>query len=630
MKGAGALRELSSEISEIKNCATDLIAREQVIKPPETIAEAASSSHPYWGDDSFVHLPGDDEMVGFEKHKVKLIDQLISEESNSHMDIAIVGPGGFGKSTLVRNVFVDKRVKRHFECSAWVSITQNFDKKELVDDIILQFQDEKKRWQYLRVGEPVSVSFATGDKRSYVRNYLQRKRYIVVLDDVFNQEDLQFIESFLPKNGVGSRIIITTHKHDLAFSHDGSPRRIHDLSRGLPLDAAWNLFCKKAFRASCGKCPQELESIAQRILSNCGGSPFAVVAVSRMLAMKPQLPVEWEAFHDSLGSEIGTDPKWIVSRTLLRSYNDLSSTLKSCFVYLSIFPKNYHIERGRLIRLWLAEGFVKHTNRKALERVADDYLDELIARNLIHVTERDFSGRVSTCEVKNLVHEFLINMSDEENFVTIYSVEDSEIINSQPRRVSIHAATFNPSKSSSMILSSVRSSFMFAQQIEDFQSKIQKFISQFMLLKVLDLQGSSLEDFPEEICGLTLLRYLSLRDTKIKTIPKSIKKLVYIETLDLKQTQVRKLPNQILRLPNLRYLLVYLYDVENYVTFDSAKGVEIYPEVRFLSKLLKLTLIKANDQKIFAELGYLKKLRKLGLIDLKTEDGESCVLQFRR
>ncbi|XP_073134752.1 uncharacterized protein [Henckelia pumila] len=58
----------------------------------------------------------------------------------------------------------------------------------------------------------------------------------------------------------------------------------------------------------------------------------------------------------------------------------------------------------------------------------------------------------------------------------------------------------------------------------------------FQLLRVLDLQGAPLTEFPEQITNLILLRYLSLRDTDIKTIPKSIKKLINLKTLDLKQS----------------------------------------------------------------------------------------------
>ncbi|CDP05524.1 unnamed protein product [Coffea canephora] len=43
--------------------------------------------------------------------------------------------------------------------------------------------------------------------------------------------------------------------------------------------------------------------------------------------------------------------------------------LKSCFFYLGAFPEDYKISVRRLIRLWIAEGFIQRTEEKRLEDV---------------------------------------------------------------------------------------------------------------------------------------------------------------------------------------------------------------------------------------------------------------------
>ncbi|KAL7246930.1 hypothetical protein ACSBR2_001942 [Camellia fascicularis] len=128
--------------------------------------------------------------------------------------------------------------------------------------------------------------------------------------------------------------------------------------------------------------------IAERrwsILRRCKGLPLAIVAISGVLASKDQGRVyEWELLNRNLGVEVqGSDMKKI----LLPRYNDLPYYLKSCLLYLSIFPKDHLIERMRSIRLWIAEGFVEVQEGKTLEEVAEGYHYELLNRSLIQVAE---------------------------------------------------------------------------------------------------------------------------------------------------------------------------------------------------------------------------------------------------
>ncbi|KAA8544693.1 hypothetical protein F0562_019460 [Nyssa sinensis] len=103
---------------------------------------------------------------------------------------------------------------------------------------------------------------------------------------------------------------------------------------------------------------------------------------------------------------------------------------------------------------------------------------------------------------------------------------------------------------------------------------ITDFPSSLKLLRVLHLEGASFQTFPMEILELMLLKYLCLSNTNINSIPKSLGNLRLLETLDLKQTGVTTVPKEILKLDNLRHLLVYRYDIQNYTPFDCVKGFE--------------------------------------------------------
>ncbi|KAI5332812.1 PREDICTED: disease resistance [Prunus dulcis] len=359
------------------------------------------------------------------------------------------------------------------------------------------------------------------------------------------------------------------------------PAHIHDLSNLLSKEDARSLFYKKAF-------PDDREG----------------KSVGTLLATKQSTPLEWKKLHDSLVPNLP-----IISQILQPSYEDLPSHLKTCFLYFSMFPEDYSISRERLIRLWVAEGFVIPEisigrPEKSIEEVAE----------------------VRSCRVLNLVLEFII--SKVENFITVSCDENSccSSPGEKIRRLSVHNVSM-ANLSRYRDLSCIRTLLVCGQT-----SSLSELLNTFTFLKVLDLQGVPLEDFPSYVVGLTLLRYLCLRETNVRTVPKSIKKLGFLETLDLKQTKVTKLPAQIYALHNLRHLLVYCYDVPNYVTFGAARGVKVsVGNIAALCCIQKLSLITVkNNRKIISDLGELKGLRKLGLTDLERKDGRDLCRSIQK
>ncbi|KAA8527105.1 hypothetical protein F0562_008666 [Nyssa sinensis] len=603
------LHEIPSKIKEIKTKIDEIAALDLVREPTRVgLPDEGSSSASSVERQVTPQILEDDEIFGFDEPKEKLVRQL-TEGDSRRLTISVVGPAGSGKTVLVKNVYESKKVQGLFDSLAWVHVSRFFDIKKLVSSMLKQF-GESTRERTPNEG---------ADKESELRNYLQQKRYFLVLDDIWDINDWKRIQNVLPNGCSGSRIIVTTQKRDIASFCVESVDYVHTLNF-LEWPEAWGLFHKKAFQTSNGKCPPELVDWAEKIVIKCEGSPLAIVAVSGLLSKKQQLPNEWKKLHDSLGSEIQTHSNLsIIRKVLLPSYKDLPSSHKSCFLYFSIFPQDKSIKRGKLIRLWVAEGFVTKKGGKTPEEVAEDHLNELIGRNLVLANNWDFDGRVSSCRVQNLVLEFLVSKSEDEHFVSILP-EPNTSPGDKVRRLSIHNAC--PTLSQSKSFTSVRSTFLFTWKTLS-PSHIKSLLDKFTLLKVLDLEDAPLDIFPEQIVNLTLLRYLSLRHTNIKVVPKSIKKLSNLETLDLKQTCVTELPERISLLRRLRHLLVYRSDVKNYDTLDSVQGVRMSPGIADLTNLQKLSLVKVDEhRKIIKQLGALTQLRKLGLLDLKREDGK--------
>lgn len=188
----------------------------------------------------------DDEIVGFDEHKKILIAQLIKRKQK-RQTISIVGPGGSGKTTIMRNVYDTKKVQKNFDCQAWIDVLRPLNLDNVLRNMLRNF-DPKGKWQ-----EPV-LHEETNYLKEKLRELLKQKKFLVVMDNVWSNQDLESIVNSLPNGVPGSKILISTQLLVVASSSS-----IHNLS-GLSRQDAWYLFCKKAFPNSKGNiCPPELK-----------------------------------------------------------------------------------------------------------------------------------------------------------------------------------------------------------------------------------------------------------------------------------------------------------------------------------------------------------------------------------
>ncbi|KAM3356424.1 hypothetical protein P3S68_023138 [Capsicum galapagoense] len=101
------------------------------------------------------------------------------------------------------------------------------------------------------------------------------------------------------------------------------------------------------------------------------------------------------------------------------SYDNLPDLTRPCLVYMGMFPEDHEIPIHKLIRLWIAEGFVQHVESVRLEEVAEDYLTDLINSNLVMVSKRWYNGKVKYCQVHDLVLDFCLTRAKEEKFMSV-------------------------------------------------------------------------------------------------------------------------------------------------------------------------------------------------------------------
>ncbi|XP_062081318.1 disease resistance protein RPM1-like [Humulus lupulus] len=559
------------------------------------------------------------DIVGIESSRDELIEK-VEDGSPRRTVISLVGMGGLAKTTLAHQVYVC--MKRSFDCHAWIEVSQSYEKVELLQKLLKKFLESRE--------ESTPQGFDAMDESTLtkkLRDYLHGKCYLVDFDDVWKINFWGDIQNALPDNGneKSGRVFITTRYVEVAnFCKVSSLVHIHYLQRLAP-KKIWELFCKKAFQdESSGCCPLHLHKLSHEIVERCEGLPLAIVVIAGLLSTKNNTIEEWRKLLTTLSSELHRNEHLeSITKILSLSYNDLPYYLKSCFLYLGYFPEDYSIRCGRLIRQWIAEGFVKSKKDKTLEVAAEEYLVDLINRNLIQVSEKDFDGKARTCRIHDLLREIILNKMEDLSFCQVLSSNDSNLKGSSARRISIVNGFYEGIKSNNASkISQVRSIFIFDKD-KMLNHHIREITINFKLLKVLDFEdATNLNHISKDIGSLFHLKYLSVQGTRVRSLPKSIGKLENLETLDLKQSLVFEVPVEIKMLKKLRHFLAYHGSFDD--SFNQLKGVKVDRGLGQLKALQKLYFIDVNVVRIidlFKELYKLTELRKLGIINLRSEDG---------
>ncbi|KAF8393984.1 hypothetical protein HHK36_020186 [Tetracentron sinense] len=260
-----------------------------------------NSTHDMWHD-----LRGDallleeNELVGIHKPREKLIGWLVEGESRLELT-SVYGMGGSGKTTLVKKVYDHQKVKDYFHHHAWINVSQSFKINELLKDMIKQLFSEIKQTVPQGVDTMDEITL-----KMTVKEFLQQKRYVVILDDIWSINPWEAVKYALPDSNCGSRIMVTTRSSYVASSCKEPHGHIHNMESLAPKDC-WALFCKKAFGEN--SCPPELQGHSENILKRCGGLPLAIVTIGSVLSTKEKTQIEWVMVYRSLGSLLESNDK---------------------------------------------------------------------------------------------------------------------------------------------------------------------------------------------------------------------------------------------------------------------------------------------------------------------------------
>ncbi|KAM7497603.1 hypothetical protein LguiA_022017 [Lonicera macranthoides] len=509
----------------------------------------------------------EDMMVGYGDEVRKLVDRLTGLQKRLEV-IPIVGMPGLGKTTLARQVYDHPSVVYHFHIRAWTLVSQVYQRRDLLLGIlisIVELTDEIYKMSDLKLLE-------------LLKKCLLGHRYLIVLDDMWDNHVWNELQRSFPDNNNGSKIMFTSRLAELASHVQGN--NVHYL-RFLTRDESWKLLCLKVFHRR--HCPQYLMEIGMQITEKCKGLPLAIVVIAGILANE-ETPTWWRQVAKSVSSYIVSNPELYMD-TLALSYNHLPPHLKPCFLYLAAFLEDREIPVRKLILLWVSEGFIRQSGSKRLEDVAEDYLMDLINRSLVIVSKKGSTGRIKSCIMHDLLRELCSRKFKEENFMQqLYKYDENSTptspITKMPGRVSIYSA---PSPSSSLMPFSSNATSLLCFVVEvlpDFMS----FICQaFRFLRVLDLSSIKIPLFPCDIIQLVELRYIAIQ-ADVGSPPSSISSLRYLETLIVSSRRNVTLPRNTWKMVNLRHLCIKLgvNEVEK-PSFEEVQDDDVLENLQTLS-----------------------------------------------
>ncbi|KAK7341158.1 hypothetical protein VNO80_24083 [Phaseolus coccineus] len=492
-------------------------------------------------------------VVGF-VHDSKVVIKRLLEGGSKRNAVSIIGMGGLGKTTLARKVYNSSQVEQHFTCRVWVYVSNECRVRELLlallKHLMPNFEQQCKGKKKGKKSTRASSNLSEEELKKLVRNKLETRRYLVVVDDLWKRQDWDEVQDAFPDNNRGSRILITSRLKEVALhtSHD-LPYYLQFLSE----EESWELFCRKVFRGE--DYPSDLEALGKQMVQSCRGLPLSIIVLAGVLAYKEKSHREWSKVVGHVNWYLTQDETQVKDIVLKLSYDNLPRRLKPCFLYLGIFPEDFEIPITPLLRKWVAEGFIQDTGNRDPDEVAEDYLYELIDRSLVQVVKVETNGGLETCQVHDLLRDLCISESKEDKVLEVCT-DNNILIPTKARRLSIHTKMGNYISSSNNDHSCIRSLFLFGPDYYVKGSDWNWILKRFKLVRVLELGPTWLE-MPSNLGNFIHLRYLRIEKVWFSFVPTSILNLWNLQTIDIGELRYEipiSFPVQMWKLKHLRHL----------------------------------------------------------------------------
>ena len=257
-----------------------------------------------------------------------------------------------------------------------------------------------------------------------------------------------------------------------------------------------------------GQVNPKLVEIGKEILGKCHGVPLAIKSIGSLLCLE-KTEEKWSYVKDrELTNVLGQGDD--IFPILKLSYDHLPSHLKSCFAYCSLLPKDYEMEKERLIQLWIAQRFIPSSNNDQQEEVANEYFKDLLWRSFF---EEVNEYGVVKFKMHHLIHDLAELVAREECKLIDF---DGKNVSEKLCHVSCPFYIGPYFHETLSLLLKAKKIRIFLQTSDKYmcgtldESMLKTFIFSFKSLHELDLHGLMITKVPNSIGKLIHLKYLDL------------------------------------------------------------------------------------------------------------------------
>jgi len=582
-------------------------------------------------------------LVGRDSELSDLRRCTIKACSESIQVMSVWGIASVGKSALVKTMFCNRvltdcsQLQRNrgslFDKYGWVDISHPFNLMDLARSLLFNFDSE-----YVDDSETTHRYLGTTNPILECQNILNSKRCLVVIDHLHSTKEWDSIQDHLVSGSLNNCIIAITSEASVARHCRGDKTGLVFNVKSLETDSSFLLFKNKVSATKYPLHPSlfgENAADLQELVSKCGGLPEVIVEIAsslgnksvrqldyaRSLSNKFMHDLESNREFDSLQGLFG----WI--RTYFRICPD---SLKPCIFYLSIFPRDDIIQRRRLVRRWIAEGYSRDNNEESAEHTGEKQFADLLDLSIIQQPPTALGGmRMVSCQVNGFIREYIVSRRMEENLV--FELGSNCTLTTQ--RSGRHLVILKNWHRDIIVFESI--DFSRVRSLTVFGKWESFFISQSMkLLRVLDLENASgieYEDLEKMVKWLCRLKFLSLRGHReIQHLPWSRDHLRQLQTLDVRDTSILTLPDSIAKLQKLQYIRagststpasIPAIGLSSWFCRRSRLiGVLVPRAIGNLTALHTLGVVNiaaSGEKALVKELKKLTQLRKLGVSGIK-------------